>query len=90
MDHLNCLENVKAVEINSRKIAWFTLQFSKYVIDWNIIDKTCKATLISERNLARKDKHEAQESKPLNPQTERYTIFHALFEALKEKGNKKK
>jgi len=40
--------------------------------------------------LARKDKHEAQESKPLNPQTERYTIFHALFEALKEKGNKKK
>jgi hypothetical protein len=46
---------------------------------------------VSEKNLARKDKQaEAHNNKHLIPDTQRYTIFHALFEAMKEKDSKQK
>jgi hypothetical protein len=46
---------------------------------------------VLEKNLARKDKQaNTQKNKHLVPDTPRYTIFHALFEAMKEKDSRQK
>jgi hypothetical protein len=45
---------------------------------------------VSEKALTNKNKHEKDESEVLLPKSERYTIFHALFEALKDKDKKDK
>jgi hypothetical protein len=54
-----------------------------------MVDIICQRRMFSEKALKNKDKF--VESGERSPQrSERYTIFHALFEVLKEKDHKKR